>query len=262
MCRHLKVPTGQKIAVLAIFSVGALVCVFSGLRFFYLRDYWNSDDPTWVAFNVSAMSTLEANVAIITSSVPAIKPLITYLFPNSKFLKTWCESAADTLGRSARYGGGSGENDTTKDIDKLALKRGSNAAPFPHDSYSTTMVGSTAGCSGRELSESDLGFPDGIDGKFGPPPDNWDMPTPPAAIFTSATTSEIPRGRQQSNDMGWIDREISMAADGMDIESFKRGNMNAKMDLAEALRGGPVGIIPDPPGESRRQSEAPFPHLP
>ncbi|EPS38621.1 hypothetical protein H072_7594 [Dactylellina haptotyla CBS 200.50] len=268
MVRHLKVPTGQKIAVLAIFSVGALVCVFSGLRFYSLRDYWNSSDPTWAAFHVSAMSSLEANVAIMTSSVPAIKPLITRLFPNSKFLKTWCDSAEGTYGRSTRTGAEftTVNSGTIGDIEKAF-------GGAPGESYSTTTAVASSLGKSRHLSDEDLGFPNGFDGKYGPPPTNWDATapaiTPPDGVATVGGSGDViayppgvARGRQHSNDLGWIDTEISMATNGMDIESFKRGNMNARMDLIEALRGGPVGIIPDPPGASRRQSEAPYPHLP
>ncbi|KAK6335741.1 hypothetical protein TWF730_003119 [Orbilia blumenaviensis] len=273
MVRHLKVSTGQKIVVLIIFSVGALVCIFSGLRFYYLRDYWNSSDPTWVAFNVSVMSSLEANVAIITSSAPAVKPLIIRLFPQSKFFKTIQDSGEGTYGRFSRSPNNEGSDGTgilRDDNEKFVAKIDATDLSPPFDSDSTTVVSSNIGRSRRELSDEDLGFPDGFDGKYGPPPTNWDdhAPAGPSTPESShpgmgfVDQPPVPRIGQRSSDMGWIDKEISMAKDGMDLESFKTGNMNAKMDLVDALRGGPVGIIPEPPGGgSRRQSEAPFPHF-
>ncbi|KAK6343144.1 hypothetical protein TWF718_008517 [Orbilia javanica] len=276
MVRHLKVSTGQKIVVLVIFSVGALVCIFSGLRFYYLRDYWNSSDPTWVAYNVSAMSSLEANVAIITSSAPAVKPLITRLFPHSKFLKTLPDSAEGTYGRFSRTpkdGDNGGITTMRGDSEKSESQVDTTALTPQFDSVNTTMVGSNidsnVGRSRRELSDEDLGFPDGFDGKYGPPPNNWDDhapgdPSTPGSSHAGMSFADhppVPRIGQRVSDMGWVDREISTASDGMDLESFRKGNMNARMDLVDALRGGPVGIIPEPPGGSRRQSEAPFPYF-
>ncbi|KAF3158061.1 hypothetical protein TWF788_005079 [Orbilia oligospora] len=275
MVRHLKVSTGQKIVVLVIFSVGALVCIFSGLRFYYLRDYWNSSDPTWVAYSVSAMSSLEANVAIITSSAPAVKPLVIRLFPRCKFLNTIQGSAEGTYCGFSHTpdNGGSGPGTVGGDAKKFESKVDTTVLIPPFESHTTTMVGSNIhsniGRSRRELSDEDLGFPDGFDGKCGPPPNNWDdhAPAGPSTPGSShagmrfAEHTPVPRIGQRASDMGWVDREISMASDGMDLESFKKGNMNARMDLVDALRGGPVGIIPEPPGGSRRQSEAPFSHF-
>ncbi|KAK6532633.1 hypothetical protein TWF281_006814 [Arthrobotrys megalospora] len=272
MVRHLKVSTGQKLVVLLIFSVGALVCIFSGLRFYYLRDYWNSSDPTWVAYNVSVMSSLEANVAIITSSVPAVKPLIIRLFPHSKFFKTLQDSVEGTYGRFSRCpndGGSGGAGTMRGDAEKFETKIDTTAVTPQFESHTTTMVGSNIGRSRRELSDEDLGFPDGFDGKYGPPPNNWDdhAPAGPStpgsshAAMSFVDQPPVPRIGRRTSEMGWIDKEISMATDGMDLESFRKGNMNARMDLVDALRGGPVGIIPEPHGGSRRQSEAPFPHF-
>ncbi|KAF3902907.1 hypothetical protein AA313_de0209275 [Arthrobotrys entomopaga] len=183
------------------------------------------------------MSTLEANVAIMTSSVPAVKPLITHLFPNSKLLRS--------LPRTTKE---------TKAIEKFLGGDPSGA------SYSTMTAVEHSIRHVRHLSDEDLGFSDGFDGKGGLPATNWD-PVVPELIAPIQLTDPIDsringtssglitqikaRGTQLSNDLGWIDTEISMATNGLDIESFKKGNMNMRMDLVDALRGGPVGIIPD-----------------
>ncbi|KAK6538486.1 hypothetical protein TWF694_010069 [Orbilia ellipsospora] len=255
MIRHLRVGTAQKVAVLAIFSIGALVCVFSGLRFYFLRGYWDSSDPTWDAFNVSSMSTLEANVAIMTSSVPAVKPLITHLFPNSKLLRTLPSTTEETYGRvlsTGHYTNSSGGNNK-------AIKKFLGGGPTGA-SYSTMTAVEHSIHHVRHLSDEDLGFPDGFDGRDGPPATNWDpvVPEPatpiqltdptesPSSASGAGITNQIEtRAAPLHNDLDWIDKEISMATDGLDLESFKKGNMNARIDLVDALRGGPVGIIPD-----------------
>ncbi|KAF3940011.1 hypothetical protein ABW19_dt0204174 [Dactylella cylindrospora] len=230
---------------MGIFSVGALVCVFSGLRFYYLRDYWDSSDPTWVAFHVSIMSCLEGNVGIITASIPAVKPLFSRLFPGCKFLQTVFNRGTD------------GHNgDTATDPERFGVGVGKLEGAAGFDSYSTTVVGSNLGYSRRELSDVDLGFPDGFDGKLAHSEKD----------SLERRNSDVPRiGTKRAaapgwDSMGWIDREIDMAAGGLDIESFKRGNQSAKMDLQEALRGGPVGIIPEPLRGigSRRSSDTPY----
>lgn len=161
------------------------------------------------------------------------------------------------------------------DLEKLDMN-------FDTTSFATTVVSTTGGGKGlgvmermsqMGLSQEDIGFPDGFDGPGGVR--RTSLSQSDAKLFAlaeespvtpplSSASEEVPRIGEKVPRMkatawdGWIDKEIDMAEGGMDIEEFKRGNATTRMDLHDALRGGPVGIIPDVPGDSRRPSMAPF----
>ncbi|EWC46038.1 hypothetical protein DRE_04831 [Drechslerella stenobrocha 248] len=208
------------------------------------------------------MSTLEANVAIVAASIPAIKPLFTRAFPCTGFLKPLCNS----YGRSNIHVHGEGDSCAATmlamDIENRNEKERERGTAFnryipPYDAYGTTAVSSNAEDNGTALTEEDLGFPDGFDGKSGTYRTIWDDPC------TSGNTDDAPRAKNKKHsETIWIDREIDIAFMGRDMEAFKKGNLNARMNLVDALRGGPIGILPDLPdgSNSRRQSEAHVPY--
>ncbi|RVD84761.1 uncharacterized protein DFL_006487 [Arthrobotrys flagrans] len=172
-------------------------------------------------------------------------------------------SAEGTYGRFGRTpdnGDNGGAATIRGDAEKFENRVDTTALIPPFESHATTMVGSdicsNIGRSRRELSDEDLDFPDGFDRKYGPPPSNWDDHAPAGPSTPGSSHAgmgfidhpPVPTIGQRTSDMGWVNKEISMASDGMDPESFKKGNMNARMDLVDALRGGPVGIIPESRG--------------
>lgn len=56
-------------------------CIASVVRMVYIVQLYRGSDPSWDTFDVSIWSGVELAVAIITASLPAIRPLLTTLFP-------------------------------------------------------------------------------------------------------------------------------------------------------------------------------------
>ena len=76
MFKGLKVPMRQKIGVIAIFSVGIIACVSSIVRLYTVKEYYDSNDPTWDSFPIVIWSFLEVGLGILAASIPTVKPLV------------------------------------------------------------------------------------------------------------------------------------------------------------------------------------------
>lgn len=79
--KKLHMPPRQKIGLMLILAVGLFTCICSIIRLWILVKYANSRDLTWDSVGASSWSCIEANVAILCSCLPALKPLINKLFP-------------------------------------------------------------------------------------------------------------------------------------------------------------------------------------
>jgi len=71
----LPVATKYKIQVVVLMGLGALTCIASIVRFRYLIIVAYSADMTWDGFYLAFWTAIEYHLGLITSSVPAIKPL-------------------------------------------------------------------------------------------------------------------------------------------------------------------------------------------
>ncbi|KAK6350394.1 hypothetical protein TWF718_003586 [Orbilia javanica] len=71
----LQLPIWKKIAVLFLFSLGGLACVFAILRMVHLFDGVRGIDLTWDIVPVALYGQLEVTLAIIATSLPALKVL-------------------------------------------------------------------------------------------------------------------------------------------------------------------------------------------
>ncbi|KIW06340.1 hypothetical protein, variant [Verruconis gallopava] len=70
----LQLPKRQRIALAAIFSVGFFLCITGCLRLYYVHKiYYTTYDVTWVAWDAWIWTVIEAHLAIICSSAPALK---------------------------------------------------------------------------------------------------------------------------------------------------------------------------------------------
>lgn len=72
---RLKITMRQKFAVTFVFSLGGLVCIFSLLRLIEFRRFVVTDLASSSALE-SIWTVLEINVAIITGSLPLLRPLL------------------------------------------------------------------------------------------------------------------------------------------------------------------------------------------
>ncbi|KAF3171009.1 hypothetical protein EYR41_000025 [Orbilia oligospora] len=71
----LQLPLWKKIAVLFLFSLGGLACIFAILRMIHLLDGVRGIDLTWDIVPVALYGQLEVTLAIIATSLPALKVL-------------------------------------------------------------------------------------------------------------------------------------------------------------------------------------------
>ncbi|KAF3914155.1 hypothetical protein AA313_de0209331 [Arthrobotrys entomopaga] len=71
----LQLPTYKKVAVLAVFGLGGLACVFAILRMINLFSGVTGIDLTWDIVPIALYGQLEVTIAIIATSLPALRLL-------------------------------------------------------------------------------------------------------------------------------------------------------------------------------------------
>ncbi|KAF2633299.1 hypothetical protein BU25DRAFT_327471, partial [Macroventuria anomochaeta] len=78
----LQIPKRQKTALLGILTIGWFVCIVSILRLYALNVFdKHQDDATYHSAPTAYWSAIEANLAIVCASLPALKPLIIRIVP-------------------------------------------------------------------------------------------------------------------------------------------------------------------------------------
>lgn len=78
----LQIPKRQKAAVLGILTIGWFVCIVSVLRVHALGVFnKHMDDTTYYSAPTAYWSAIEANLAIVCASLPALKPLVVRIIP-------------------------------------------------------------------------------------------------------------------------------------------------------------------------------------
>ncbi|KAL7270920.1 hypothetical protein RUND412_006353 [Rhizina undulata] len=72
----------QRIGLVALFSLGFIVCVAGSLRIWWIYMVLKvGGDITWDGAILYTITAIELNVGILCASIPAIKPLFAQLFP-------------------------------------------------------------------------------------------------------------------------------------------------------------------------------------
>ncbi|KAK0732010.1 hypothetical protein B0H67DRAFT_566439 [Lasiosphaeris hirsuta] len=76
-------PRRQKFALFGVFGFGFVVCFISILRLLKLYQNDKNPDPdfTWAAVELSYLTAVEVNGAIVCACIMTLKPLVTKLFP-------------------------------------------------------------------------------------------------------------------------------------------------------------------------------------
>ena len=78
----LHIPKRQKVALLGILTIGWFVCIVSILRLYALNVFArHQDDTTYHSAPTAYWSAIEANLAIVCASLPALKPLVVRIVP-------------------------------------------------------------------------------------------------------------------------------------------------------------------------------------
>ncbi|KAH7024927.1 uncharacterized protein B0I36DRAFT_250614 [Microdochium trichocladiopsis] len=78
----LQLPSQQRFGLVALFSVGLVVCVVGILRIYYLSQLMASADFLWNGVPIWVCSTLEVNLGIICACLTGVKPVMAILFPS------------------------------------------------------------------------------------------------------------------------------------------------------------------------------------
>ncbi|KAJ5347277.1 hypothetical protein MYU51_004309 [Penicillium brevicompactum] len=80
--KSLQLPKKQKIALMAVFALGAIVLVTTILRLQSLLVISNSSDATYDNVGAAAWSAVECNVAIICACLPGTRAFLSQLLPH------------------------------------------------------------------------------------------------------------------------------------------------------------------------------------
>ncbi|PGH23625.1 hypothetical protein AJ80_02231 [Polytolypa hystricis UAMH7299] len=90
MLRRLHMKRNKRFALIAIFSVGSLAVLASAVRVYALT-LWSAVDADipYQGANILIWSQVEINIAIISASIPSLKPLLRRTFPTTTVAHTY-----------------------------------------------------------------------------------------------------------------------------------------------------------------------------
>ncbi|KAK6442723.1 hypothetical protein LTR95_001039 [Oleoguttula sp. CCFEE 5521] len=80
---RIKLPTRQKVVLLATITLGWVVVIAAIVRAVLVSMVINAVDRTWASRDPSIWTSVELNVAILCAAVPALKPLLTRFVPDT-----------------------------------------------------------------------------------------------------------------------------------------------------------------------------------
>ncbi len=81
MLWRIQLPKRQRIGLVILFGIGALVNIAGGLRLYYSLVVNDSRDGTWPGFQLWTWEAVEVNLGIACACAPAVKPLLVKWFP-------------------------------------------------------------------------------------------------------------------------------------------------------------------------------------
>lgn len=80
----LQIPLPKRVAIAAMFGLGALICVLSLLRILSVVS-WDLTDPTYTGTGITAYSILEPMLGVVNACLPAMRPALGAVFKNGPF---------------------------------------------------------------------------------------------------------------------------------------------------------------------------------
>ncbi|KAL2150964.1 hypothetical protein VTH82DRAFT_6062 [Thermothelomyces myriococcoides] len=98
----IRLPRRQKFALSCVFGFGFIVCFISILRLLQLIRAQSDPDFTWVAAELSYLTAVEVNGAIVCACVMTLKPLLARVFPRIWAGSGWSASAGSSSGGGSR----------------------------------------------------------------------------------------------------------------------------------------------------------------
>ncbi|KAF2400162.1 integral membrane protein [Trichodelitschia bisporula] len=116
----LQLPFRQKVVLAAIFGVGFFTCITSIIRIVYIyRLFYVTYDVTWVAGEIWLWTGVEAHVAIICASAPALKAFFRQYFSASA-LYSWRQKTGTTSSSAIKKDVELGTIEVTREFDVSA----------------------------------------------------------------------------------------------------------------------------------------------
>ncbi|KAI0840106.1 hypothetical protein F5Y06DRAFT_248289 [Hypoxylon sp. FL0890] len=103
LVRRLQIAKKQQIALIGVFTIGAVVCGASIMRLVSIYELGPTDDPSVSGIRLGLWSGVESNLAVTCACLPTLRPVLARLFP--KFLnatvvssQSWRRSAVGRRG--------------------------------------------------------------------------------------------------------------------------------------------------------------------
>ena len=118
----LRLPKRQKVILVCIFCAGGLACIASFLRLYYFPRINASLDVTWNVTEIALWGQVEASIAVICASIPALKPLFSSLNRKRKVNRD-SASTATPDGSSGHPFMSERSTDTEQSVDRTQIDR-------------------------------------------------------------------------------------------------------------------------------------------
>ncbi|KAF1840757.1 uncharacterized protein K460DRAFT_370718 [Cucurbitaria berberidis CBS 394.84] len=93
--KRLNIRYAEKVALIGLFLLGSFTCIVSAIR--YGQIFLIKEDATWDIYNLGILSTIEASVTVLCTSLIASKPAIVAVVP-----KAWQKRFNDYLATHSR----------------------------------------------------------------------------------------------------------------------------------------------------------------
>ncbi|KAK5634996.1 hypothetical protein RRF57_010708 [Xylaria bambusicola] len=96
---HLQIPLPKRIAIGAMFGLGALICILSLLRILSIPA-WDLTDPTYTGTGITVYSILEPTLGVVNACLPTMRPALGVIFKNGPF--NWGQLTLHSTRRSSK----------------------------------------------------------------------------------------------------------------------------------------------------------------
>lgn len=218
---QLRLPKRQKVILVCIFSAGGLACIASFLRLYYFPRINASLDVTWNVTEIALWGQVEANIAVICASIPALKPLFSSLNQKRKSYREststagkcflWGSPLQPSLSGSHSRNGSFNASTLSPSHEKIMHSHSRNASacatsPPPHAVTLPPVRDRTSmkGCSthnstmrGRDAYDLSLAEIDNMDIDSEEPTHNIHIQSPSMRTITPPTKAYMSGGRQE-----------------------------------------------------------------
>lgn len=87
LIKKLEIPRRQRLTLMAVFALGAFVCIVSALRLYSLHVFAHTKDRSYNNGMAAIWSNVECNIGIVCSCLPTLRSLFPKIFKNRNSIK-------------------------------------------------------------------------------------------------------------------------------------------------------------------------------